>query len=520
MMNPRLTDPSEFVKELQHQTEQRHQAETQLQAERDFIKAVLNSVGTLIVVLDRNGQIVRFNRACEELTGYSFNEVKNRIFWDLFLMPEESPSFRAIFAKLLARHFPINSASYWITKDGHRRLISWSNTALPNASGVVEYVISTGNDMTEREQTALLLNASENLHRVTTALLQHLTTLDDVLRIVCAEAIELTGATGSAVLLLDNENELRVISNSGTPTPMLEHLSAGESFAGFVLQQGKPLLLNEPECQMQVYHGCPDLSALLAAPLCVEDVTIGVLDVVNKPGGFTEEDIQVIQLFATQAALAIEHAQLHQQAEKLTVMEERQRLARELHDSVTQALYSVTLYADATRIALSAGKKDVATAHLQELRNMAREAMLDMRLLIFELHPPVLEKEGLTAAVQTRLETVEARSGLQTSFHVEGNELRLPLPVEEELYRIVQESLNNAVKHARAQQVTVVFRYEDRRFSLEVRDNGRGFDPAAGRQSGGMGLRSIEERVQRIGGQLLIESTPDKGTTLKVEIGF
>jgi signal transduction histidine kinase len=250
----------------------------------------------------------------------------------------------------------------------------------------------------------------------------------------------------------------------------------------------------------------------------VDDTILGALDVVNKPGGFTNEDIQVMQLFADQAAIAIEHAQLHQQAEKLAVIEERQRLARELHDSVTQALYSVTLYADATRMALSAGKQEVATEHLQELRNMAGEAMMDMRLLIFELHSPVLEKEGLVSAVQTRLETVEARSGLQTTLRVKGEEIRLPILIEEELYRIVQEALNNAVKHAKAQQVTIEFQYEDKHFCLAVRDNGSGFDPTSVRQSGGVGLRGIEERVQRIGGHLIIDSILEKGTILKVEI--
>ena len=143
---------------------------------------------------------------------------------------------------------------------------------------------------------------------------------------------------------------------------------------------------------------------------------------------------------------------------------------------------------------------------------------MDMRLLIFELHPPVLEKEGLVTAVQTRLETVEARSGLRTTLHVEGEEIRLPLSIEEELYRIVQEALNNAVKHAKAQEVIIEFQYEDKRFTLEVRDDGGGFDPIAARQSGGVGLRGIEERVERIGGRFALESAAKKGTALKIEV--
>jgi PAS domain S-box-containing protein len=496
----------------------RQQAPPDLPVEDAFSAAVLAAVDTLIVVVDLTGRIVRFNQAGETLTGYAFGEVQGKRFWDLFLLPEEKTAVQTHFATLLTHTFPHKNETYWVTKDGRCRLIAWSHTALRDAQGQITHIVSAGTDITEREQTAQLLNASESLQRVTTALLQHLTTLDDVLSIVCAEACRLTGAEGSAVLLLEDETSLHLKSSCGVPLPVFERLSVADSFAGAIVRQRKPLLLNDPQSQPQVYQRNPAVKALLAVPLCVDETILGVLDVVNKPGGFTEADIRLMGLFADQAAIAIEHAQLHQQAEKLAVIEERQRLARELHDSVTQAIYSVTLYADAARMALAAGKQTVVAEHLRELRSMAREAMLDMRLLIFELHPPVLEKEGLAVAVQTRLETVEARSGLQSAFHVEGQERRLPLTIEEDLYRIVQEALTNAVKHAKAQQVTVRLRFGDHHFGLEVSDDGVGFDPTRARQSGGLGLRGIEERVQHIGGRLLVNSAPDEGTVLQVEV--
>lgn len=486
-------------------------------SEAGLTAAILDAVDTLLVVLDRDGRVLRMNHACQTLTGYRLDEITGQTFWHVFFPPDESAQIRTSFFDL-AQSIPQEGENNWHTKDGRRRLIAWSFTRVANNDGQTAYVIFAGTDMTGHEKTVLLQTARDNLQRVTTALLQHLTTLDDVLAIVCSAAIELTGASGSAVLLLEDERWLRVKNSSGYPRPALERLPIGESFAGLVMGQGKPLLLNNPREEMQAYHRNPDLQTLLAVPLYVDDSVMGALDVVNKAGGFTDEDIQAMQIFAGQAAIAIEHAQLHQQAERLAVIEERQRLARELHDSVTQALYSVTLYADATRMALSAGKKDVAATHLQELRNMAREAMMDMRLLIFELHPPVLEKEGLVTAVQTRLETVEARSGLHTALHVEGQETHLPLSLEEELYRIVQEALNNAVRHARAQQVTVEFLYADDGLCLTVRDDGQGFDPAVARQSGGLGLRGIEERVERIGGKLDVESTLAKGTALQVQV--
>jgi signal transduction histidine kinase len=368
-----------------------------------------------------------------------------------------------------------------------------------------------------QQQTALLLETCESLQRVTSALLQKVVTLEEVLRLVCSESQRLTGATGSAVLLVEGQNWLRVASSSGKPSPALERLVIGESFAGHVLDRGEPLLLNEPESRVQAYYRNPDLKTLLAIPLRADETTIGALDVINKPGGFSEEDVRIMSIFADQAAIAIKNAQLHERAEQMAVVEERQRLARELHDSVTQALYSVNLYAEATRMALSSGNAEVAADNLQELRNMAREAMLDMRMLIFELHPPALKEEGLASALQTRLEAVEARSGLQTEFQTKG-EIRLPLSVEEELYRITQEALTNAVRHSGAQHLIVRLNAGSENFYLEVQDDGTGFDLTAAGQSGGLGLRSIEERVQRINGNLTIDSVLGKGTTLKIEV--
>jgi PAS domain S-box-containing protein len=207
---------------------------------------------------------------------------------------------------------------------------------------------------------------------------------------------------------------------------------------------------------------------------------------------------------------------LAEQAREKTIAAERTRLARELHDSVTQALYSVTLYAEATRMAMSVGKQDVVAENLGELHRTAREAMIDMRTLIFELHPPVLEEEGLVAALQARLAAVEARAGLQVEIRAE-EERRPPLPIEEELFWIAMEALNNVVKHAKAQQVEVRYQLDGRNDYLEIQDDGVGIVPAEAGQSGGLGLRGMEERVERIQGKLEITSAPGQGTTVRVE---
>lgn len=360
------------------------------------------------------------------------------------------------------------------------------------------------------------LAESESLRRTMAALLQKLK-LDEVLEIVCSEACRLTNTTGSAVLLLDEEEWLTVSISIGYPLPVIQRLPIADTLAGQSIKLGKPIIENHPTKQFHAYHLNPDLNSLLSVPLIIKDMTIGVIDVVNKLGEFSEDDIRIMSIFADQAAIAIENARLHKQAEQLAVVEERQRLARDLHDSVTQSLYSASLYVNAAQRALSNEKIDMVTENLQNLRNMTHEAMLDMRLLIFELHPPVLEKEGLIIALRTRLESVEARAGVKTEFHVEG-EGRIPLYIETELYRIAQEALTNVVKHAKAEQVSVHLIFNDKFFRLCVWDDGIGFDSSTAGQTGGRGLNSIQERVERINGILKIQSTPGKGTMLEVSV--
>jgi len=361
------------------------------------------------------------------------------------------------------------------------------------------------------------LAESESIKRTMSALIQELT-LDEVLEIVCSEAKQLMNATGSAVLLVE-DGWLKVTFSIGNPLPAMERLPLKDSLAGLVVQQGKPVLVNDPIKQVHAYHRNPNLQSLLVIPLYMDDVSIGVIDVVNKPGGFTNDDMRIMSLFADQAAIAIENIRLHKQSEQLAVVNERQRLARDLHDSVTQTIYSLSLYADATQKALQGNKVDKALDHLDELRKMVREAMLDMRLLIFELHPPILQKEGLATAIKIRLESVEARSGIRTEFNV-VDEIGLPVETETELYRIAQEALTNVVKHAKANHVNVSMQYFQDIFKLKVQDNGIGFDSEEASKGGGLGLRGIQERVQRMNGSISVISTPKIGTTLEVTINI
>ncbi len=162
---PTYEELEQRIKVLEKEAARRMLAEEALRKERDFISAVLTTAGALVIVLDPQGRIVRFNKACERLTGYAFVEVKDQYFWDLLLIPEEVEPVKAVFAELRSGLFPNEYANYWVMKDGRRRLIMWSNTALLGQEGAVEYIIGTGIDVTERKKIEEALRDSEERYR-------------------------------------------------------------------------------------------------------------------------------------------------------------------------------------------------------------------------------------------------------------------------------------------------------------------------------------------------------------------
>ena len=365
-------------------------------------------------------------------------------------------------------------------------------------------------------ETRQHLAETQGLQRVSAALLNKVSP-EAVLEIVCAEVQQLTGATESAVLLVEETAWLRVAYSSTSDPPFFDRIPIEGSLAGLAVRQNEPFLTNAPASESYEYLQGKRPTAFLSVPLRANGDVIGVLEVMDKPGGFIQDDIRISSLFANQAAINIEHARLNQQAGQVAVLEERQRLAQELHDSVVQSLYSMALYADAAGRALGSGKQDVTVSHLRELRETARSAMYDMRLLIFELHPPALEQDGLVTALRVRLAAVEAQAGVRTELKVEG-ERRLPIAIEQELYRIAQEALNNMMKHSLAEHVTLKVQFDDENVCLQIRDDGVGFDPRSVADGGGMGLRSFAARAAKVGGQVTVDSQPGQGTTVTVHV--
>jgi PAS domain S-box-containing protein len=254
----------------------------------------------------------------------------------------------------------------------------------------------------------------------------------------------------------------------------------------------------------------------IGVPLVVRDCLIGVLSIDHAvPGFYTPQNARLVWAFADQAAIAIGNARSYEQAQELAALEERQKLARELHDSVSQVLYGIALGARTARTLLDREPRR-AVEPIEYCLSLAEAGLAEMRSLIFELRPESLEKEGLVAALIKQTDSLRARLGIQviTQF---CDEPAVSLETKQVFYRIAQEALQNIFKHSQASQVDLTLEMTGKTLCMSIHDNGRGFDVQR-EFAGHMGLLSMKERIQKIGGTLTLQSVPQQGTEIQAEV--
>jgi signal transduction histidine kinase len=261
------------------------------------------------------------------------------------------------------------------------------------------------------------------------------------------------------------------------------------------------------------------MRSFLGVPIVSRGSVIGAVYLTDKEAAaeFGDDEQQLIEMLAAHAAIAIENARLYERSRELSIVEERNRLARDLHDSVAQKLFGVTLTAEAAATLL---ERDPAKARveLERLGELSREAMDELRSLVHELRPPALDAEGLVTTLRKHVEVVRRVHGVEIGLEVQGSPERSPRR-DGEVFRIAQEALSNAVRHAAPTRVEVTLAARDGRLFLTVADDGSGFDPAErALRSRRLGLTSMEERAELVGGRLTIESAPSAGTTVRLEV--
>jgi len=347
--------------------------------------------------------------------------------------------------------------------------------------------------------------------------------VEDVLQELVHRARELAGARYAALGIPDGAGGFARFLVSGMSDELVAAmgpLPRTHGLLGAMLERPSPFRTDDihghPRFRGWWPAEHPDMRSFLGVPIVGPDGVIGAFYLTDKEGAaeFGAADQELIELLATHAAIAITNARLYERSRELSILSERNRLALELHDVVSQKLFSLVLTAEAAGTLLDRDQA-AARSHVARLQQLAREALEELRALILELRPPDLERDGLRGALRKHVEVLRALNAVRIELEIdEGAE------GDDEVLRIAQEALHNALRHAAAQRVAVRVGRRDGGLVLEVADDGVGFDPADPElRSRRLGLTSMEERARRLGGRLEIRSAPGAGTTVRLEVG-
>lgn len=364
------------------------------------------------------------------------------------------------------------------------------------------------------------LSEAEAIHAVDRALIQAVEP-EAILRVILEESIRVTGGTSALITLLSDDRQHQYIraAQGGLEDFVGMELPIVGSLTGLVLATGEPQMSLAPRFDSRLNQDLVDegrWEAVVEAPLRAKDRIVGVLVVAADYDGFDDQSVRLLTMMATQAGLVLENARLHEKSREVAVLEERNRLARELHDSVTQSLFSLSLNLEAAG-QMFATRPEKATTLVARSQEMASEALAEMRSLIFELRPAALQEKGLAAALANHINLFRRRHGLEVSLSLEG-EGRLAPDLEFCLYRVAQEALTNIAKHARAQKVHVTYSIEPDEALIRIKDDGVGFDDEQPASAQSFGLLGMRERVHALNGRLTINTRPGSGTIIEARI--
>jgi signal transduction histidine kinase len=359
---------------------------------------------------------------------------------------------------------------------------------------------------------------------------------DEVTRLVLDTVTQTLGAEQATFWVLDAEHKAyRAAAQTQTSAvsqtlEALSELPAESEVPFWLFTERRPLMLAPSETSPQADQ-LRQLGAVLAVPLIAEQRLLGFLTLGTKRSGllYTDDDLDLLASLAQSATLALENARLHeerlfilrQQLAQVTAAqeEERQRIARELHDGVGPALASLNLR---LRTAGKLQPNPAAAQELKELAELTQANIQDIRRLIYDLRPAVLDELGLVAALKEYVGRYQQEQGLSVTLALPEGKERLPAPLETTLFRVIQEALTNAARHAKAKHVDVALDWDAAQVTLRIADDGQGFDlrEAATQAKGGqhLGLWSMRERIEQFGGRLQIDSQPGTGTTIQATV--
>ena len=350
--------------------------------------------------------------------------------------------------------------------------------------------------------------------------------VEPVLRRLVRAARELAGARYAALGIPDGEGAFAQFITDGMSDELIAAmgpLPRTHGLLGAMLESPHSYrtvdIRKDPRFRGWWPSAHPQMRSFLGVPIVARGSVIAAFYVTDKEGSdeFSIDDERLIEMLAAHAAVAIENARLLERSRELSIVEERNRLARELHDAVSQKLFGLVLSAEAAGTLLDRDPP-AAADEVARLGELAQQALRELRGLIFELRPPSLEEEGLSATLRKQVDMLERVHGRAIEVRIAGAAHCAP-EAEGEVLRVAEEALNNALRHAEAERIELRMEARDGRLIVTVADDGVGFDPAdRALRSRRLGLTSMEERARALGGNLAVSSRPGEGTTVTLEV--
>ncbi|HEX6511134.1 MAG TPA: histidine kinase [Chloroflexota bacterium] len=477
-----------------------------------------------IAIVDRRFCVRRCNPTFAEFlvrgTGHEPSEVVPGI--GLFVIePGVQDVIRPLLARALAGEtIRLDGAPLTTCEDAHWY---WDLVLAPLAGEDGPEVLVVTTDVTERAHAQQLLEGRveartrelEALYRADEQLHRSLR-LEHVLEALVDVATDILQADMTSVLVWDEAHEyLMPGATRGFDAELVARMShpAGDGVTALVAASGQPLAIEDAASDPRVKRSIVEaagIRSLMHVPITIGDQVFGVFGVnYRERRTLTAQDQRLLRALGQRAALAIENARLYEQAHEMAAARERQRLARDLHDSVTQTLFSATLIAEVLPT-LWERNPDEGRRRLEELRQLSRGALAEMRTLLFELRPAALAQVPFADLLNQLVEAINGRTRLPIKVQARG-QAGLPAEVHMAFYRIAQEALNNIARHSAATQAAVSWDVTPRRAQLRIQDDGQGFRPEAV-AGGHLGLSIMRERAQAIGAELIVRSKPGHGT--------
>jgi signal transduction histidine kinase len=349
--------------------------------------------------------------------------------------------------------------------------------------------------------------------------------IDVVLQLIVDRVRELVGAQYAALGIVDPFGSIEQFITSGVSPEQRERIGAlprGFGLLGLIIREDRSFLIDDIATDPRRYGfpaNHPEMHAFLGTPVRSEGSTIGRLYLTNKQSAatFSEDDLRLVEMFALHAGIAMENARLHDEVQRLAVVDERQRISQDLHDSIIQSLYAISLsLEDVPELAT----EDPAEAGSRVDRAVDRihATIRDIRNFILGLQPELLESADLVSGIRSMVAEFQANTLVDVELDLDGDVSDIPDNHAVALFAMIREALSNVAKHSKASRATIELRRENGVVRLTIGDNGAGFDP---RQSVGIehrGLANLRSRAQATGGALHVVSAPGEGTQIVAEI--